>query len=506
MSTLLVRNADVLVTHDAARREIAGGGLLARDGIIAQVGPTAELPIEADEVLDLRGARRPARPRQHPPSPVPDPDPRRPCRPGRRPLRVADVAVPDVGAPDAGGRARVGAVGLAELALSGCTTSSDHLYLYPNGCRLDDAIEAAAEIGLRFHATRGSMSLGESRGGLPPDSCVEDEAFILRDSQRLVERYHDPSPGAMLRVALAPCSPFSVTPDLMRETATLARALGVLLHTHLAETLDEERFCLETVGHRRSPTWSRSAGWDPTPGSPIRSTSTTPRSMPTPAPAPASPTARPATCASRRGSRRSSGCGRPASASASASTARPATTARTCSPRRARRSCSRASASPSGGGATRQSREGEAVQLRAREALEIATLGGAAVLGRDDIGALAPGMCADFFAVDVRPAGLCRRTARPGRGGRPVRARPGGLHLRARAPDRARRPARHAGSAAGRRAPQPSRSRDGGAGMSRSGRRLPGRRRIASPRSLRLARLKGRPVFDGPGRTEGRAR
>ncbi|RYY83283.1 MAG: 8-oxoguanine deaminase, partial [Comamonadaceae bacterium] len=126
-------------------------------------------------------------------------------------------------------------VAMAELLLSGCTTSSDHLYLYPNGVRLDDSIEAAAGIGMRFVAARGSMSVGQSQGGLPPDAVVERPDAILRDTQRVVEAYHDASPGAMTQVAVAPCSPFSVSPDLMRESAALARSLGVRLHTHLAE-------------------------------------------------------------------------------------------------------------------------------------------------------------------------------------------------------------------------------------------------------------------------------
>ncbi|WP_424950717.1 8-oxoguanine deaminase [Deinococcus sp.] len=152
------------------------------------------------------------------------------------------------------------AVGLAELALSGCTTSSDHLYLYPNGVDLGDTIRAAADIGLRFHATRGSMSRGESQGGLPPDAAVEREAHILKDSERLVRQYHDASRHAMTRVALAPCSPFSVTADLMRESATLARSLGVMLHTHLAETEDEDAYCLATVGMRPLD-YAESLGW-----------------------------------------------------------------------------------------------------------------------------------------------------------------------------------------------------------------------------------------------------
>lgn len=140
--------------------------------------------------------------------------------------------------------------GMAELILSGCTTASDHLYIYPNDCRIDDEILAAQEIGLRFHATRGSMSLGESKGGLPPDRATEDENAILKDTMRAVETYNDRSRYAMLRVAVAPCSPFSVTTDLMRESARLARHYGVMLHTHLAETRDEEAFCLAKFGKR----------------------------------------------------------------------------------------------------------------------------------------------------------------------------------------------------------------------------------------------------------------
>jgi cytosine/adenosine deaminase-related metal-dependent hydrolase len=139
---------------------------------------------------------------------------------------------------------------LAELALSGCTTASDHLYLFPNGSKLDDEIEAALEIGLRLHASRGSMSLGESKGGLPPDSVVEDENHILKDSLRLIEEYHDVQPGAMTQIVLAPCSPFSVTGELMKESAALARQYGVQLHTHLAETEDEVDFTIQQFGKR----------------------------------------------------------------------------------------------------------------------------------------------------------------------------------------------------------------------------------------------------------------
>ena len=143
-------------------------------------------------------------------------------------------------------------IGCMELLLSGCTTTTDHLYLFPKGKErlIDVEIEAARELGIRFHPTRGSMSLSREEGGLPPKDVVQAEEEILADSERLIREYHDPSFGAMTRIALAPCSPFSVTPELMRKTAELARKHGVLLHTHLAETLDEERFCLERFGVR----------------------------------------------------------------------------------------------------------------------------------------------------------------------------------------------------------------------------------------------------------------
>lgn len=139
-------------------------------------------------------------------------------------------------------------VGLTELALSGCTMTSDHLYLYPNGARLDDTIAAAQEVGLRFHATRGAMSIGESKGGLPPDSLVEDEAAILEDCIRVVDAFHDPAEGAMVRVGIATCSPFSVSRDLMRDAAILARDKGVMLHTHLAENAEDVAYSLAHFG------------------------------------------------------------------------------------------------------------------------------------------------------------------------------------------------------------------------------------------------------------------
>jgi cytosine/adenosine deaminase-related metal-dependent hydrolase len=250
MTTLLVRNATLLVTMDDRRREIPDGGLFIRDGFIEQVGSSADLPASADEVLDLRGHL---------------------ILPGfinthHHFYQTLTRAVPAAQnanlfnwlktlypiwarlTPDDIHTSTLTA--LAELALSGCTTASDHLYLFPNGSRLDDEIEAARQLGMRLHASRGSMSLGESQGGLPPDSVVDTEDAILADSERLIQRYHDAKPGAMVQIVLAPCSPFSVTGDLMRESAQLARRYGVHLHTHLAETQDEEQFCLEKVGYR----------------------------------------------------------------------------------------------------------------------------------------------------------------------------------------------------------------------------------------------------------------
>ncbi len=151
-------------------------------------------------------------------------------------------------------------IGLAELALSGCTLTSDHLYLYPNGARLDDTIAAAREIGMRFHPTRGAMSIGESDGGLPPDALVEDEAAILEDCIRLIDAHHDASDGSMVRVGVAPCSPFSVSRDLMRDAALLARDKGVMLHTHLAENDEDIAYSLGKFGCRPGQ-YAEDLGW-----------------------------------------------------------------------------------------------------------------------------------------------------------------------------------------------------------------------------------------------------
>ncbi len=413
MSTLLVRNADVLVTLDAQRREIADGGLFARDGFIEQVGPTHELPTTADEVLDLRGhIVLPGLVNTH-----------------HHLYQTLTRAVPAAQnadlfhwlvtlypiwanlTPDA---IRISTLtGLAELALSGCTTVSDHLYIFPNGCRLDDEIAAAREIGVRFHASRGSMSLGESKGGLPPDRVVEDEDFILKDSQRLIEQYHDPKPGARVRIVLAPCSPFSVTPELLRQSARLARTYGVHQHTHLAETLDEEDFCLQKFGHRPVAYMERldwigddvwfahsvhvndaeiklyartGCGVAHCPSSNMRLASGI-------APVMKYRAAGVKVGLGVDGSASNDGSHMLGEARQAMLLARLASSLTPLPPSPDRELRGQERGVPKAGGETKL--------MTAREALELATLGGAAVLGRDDIGSLAPGRCADFFAINL---------------------------------------------------------------------------------------------------------
>ena len=259
--TLLLRNADLLCTMQPVGgmtgragndvgREIRGGGLFARNGVIEAVGAGDELPDDADIVLDMHGhVVIPGMVNTH-----------------HHLFQNLTRAVPAAqNAPLFGWLqtlypiwSHIGpdhiywstALGLAELALSGCTTSSDHLYLYPNGARLDDALGAAADVGVRFHGTRGSMSIGESAGGLPPDQLCAPEADILADCRRVIEAHHNPDRYAMQRIALAPCSPFSVSMDLMRETARLARSYGVGMHTHLAENSEDIDYSLATYGMR----------------------------------------------------------------------------------------------------------------------------------------------------------------------------------------------------------------------------------------------------------------
>jgi 8-oxoguanine deaminase len=260
MSTLLIKNATVLVTMDDHQREIPEGGLFVRAGFIEQVGTTSELPPTANEVLDLSGhLLLPGLVNTH--------------HHFYQTLTRAVPAAQDVNlfnwlktlypiwarlTPEDIFISTQTA--LAEMVLSGCTTASDHLYLYPNGVRLDDEIAAAQEVGARLQASRGSMSLGESKGGLPPDSVVGTEEKILADSQRLIQQYHDKKPGAFVQIVLAPCSPFSVTGELMKQSARLAREYGVHLHTHLAETEDEQQFCLQKFGYRPVP-YMQSVDW-----------------------------------------------------------------------------------------------------------------------------------------------------------------------------------------------------------------------------------------------------
>jgi 8-oxoguanine deaminase len=250
MPTLLVKNAKALIIMDDTRRRIPNGGLYVENGVIRQVGPTADLPSTAERVIDAQGMI---------------------VLPGlinthhhlyqslTRALPLAQDAklfdwlrslYPIWAGLTSEAVYASAQIALGELILSGCTTVADHLYLYPNDSRIDDEIRAAQELGVRFHPSRGSMSLGRSKGGLPPDSVVDQESTILADCQRIVEQYHDPAPYSMCRIVIAPCSPFSVTPDLMRASAAFARQHGLTLHTHVAETRDEEDFCLRNFGVR----------------------------------------------------------------------------------------------------------------------------------------------------------------------------------------------------------------------------------------------------------------
>jgi cytosine/adenosine deaminase-related metal-dependent hydrolase len=399
MSTLLVKNAALLVTMDPERREIRGGGLFARDGFIERVGPAGDLPDQADEVVDLSGhVVLPGLINTH-----------------HHFYQTLTRAIP--AAQDANlfnwlktlypiwARIRPEDIrvsthtALAELALSGCTTAADHLYLYPNETRLDDEVLAAQEIGLRLHASRGSMSLGESAGGLPPDSVVEPEERILEESERMIRTYHDPAPGAMVRIALAPCSPFSVTTGLMRATASLAREFGVMLHTHLAETADEEQFCLEMFGMRpvalmEDLGWTGSDVWfahsvhvDTEEIALYARTGCGVAHCPTSNMRLASGIA---PVLAMRSAGVSVGLGVDGSASNDSShmlaEARQAMLL-------ARLDAGLRGASGSDNAAP--------PLMTARQALELGTLGGAAVLGRSDIGSLEPGKCADFIAIDL---------------------------------------------------------------------------------------------------------
>jgi 8-oxoguanine deaminase len=391
--TLLVRNARVLVTMDDAGREIPDGGLFIRGNRIEQVGANAALPATADEIIDLaHHILLPGLINTH-----------------HHMYQSLTRAVPAAQdgelftwlktlypiwarlTPEMIHASTQTA--MAELILSGCTTSSDHLYVFPNGVRLDDSIAAAAEIGLRFHATRGSMSVGESAGGLPPDGLVEREETILADTERLIARYHDRERFAMLRIGVAPCSPFSVSRDLMRDCALLARRHGVGLHTHLAENVSDVAYSREKFGMTPAE-YAADLGW-------------------------VGPDVWHAHCVQL-------------DAAGIALFARTGTGVAHCpcsnmrlgsgiAPVRAMRDAGvtvglgvDGSASNDGGHMLGEARQAMLLQrvakgptaMAAREALALATRGGAKVLGRDDIGALAPGMAADFVAFDTRALGF----------------------------------------------------------------------------------------------------
>ncbi|MFL6718595.1 MAG: 8-oxoguanine deaminase [Burkholderiaceae bacterium] len=387
--TLLVRNARLLVTMDAARREIPDGAVFIRGHVIEQVGPSAALPTEADEIIDASGCLvMPGMVNTH-----------------HHMYQSLTRVVPDaqdgelfkwlgalypIWAGLSGEMIRVSTqTAMAELILSGCTTSSDHLYIYPNDCRLDDSIEAAQQIGMRFHATRGAMSVGQSKGGLPPDSVVEREDAILKDSQRLIETWHDAGRHAMLRIAVAPCSPFSVSRDLMKASAELARSHGVAMHTHLAENVNDVAYSLEKFGMTPAQ-YAEDCGWV---GHDVWHAHCVQLDQP----------------GIELFARTHTGVAHcPCSNMRLASGIAPV-----------RRMLDHGvpvglgvdgSASNDGAHMLGEARQAMLLQrvgfgpdaMTARQALEMATLGGAKVLGRDDIGALAPGMSADLamFRLD----------------------------------------------------------------------------------------------------------
>lgn len=392
MGSLLIRNAQVLVTMDDGV-EIQHGSLLARDGWITEVGHDGDITGTADEVVDLTGhVVLPGLINTH-----------------HHLYQTLTRSMP--GAQDAGlfewlrtlypvwarmtpDHVRVATrLGLAEMAATGATTVFDHQYLWPNGSRIDDQFEGAHDLNIRFVASRGSMSLGESEGGLPPDSVVEEEDVILESSRRAVEEFHDAERGSMRSVVIAPCSPFSVTPDLMRESASLARQLGVGLHTHVAETDDEEEFCLENFD-MRPVEYMEDLGWA---GDDVwyahavhladdevvrmGASGTGVAHCPTSNMRLASGLA-PVIRLLEAGVR--VGLGVDGSASNDSS--------HMLGEARQALLLNRLAVSPG---------IGEGPLMSARTALELATTGSAAVLGRDDIGRLAPGFAADLIAIDL---------------------------------------------------------------------------------------------------------
>lgn len=384
MTSCLLQHAALIVALDDQDTRWSDGGIYVVDNVIAQIGPTETLPQTADTIIDAHGmVILPGLVNTH-----------------HHFYQTLTRNLPGGQNADLFHWLRLHypiwarltpeaifvstQIALAELMLSGCTTSSDHCYIWPNGARLDDEIQAATEMGVRFHAARGSMSVGEAQGGLPPDSVVEDEAAILRDSQRVIEAYHDANRYAMLRVVLAPCSPFSVSPELMRQSAKLARTYGVHLHTHLAETRDEAAYCAETFG--RTPVelaedldWMGPDVWH--------------AHMVHPG----------AEEIGRLGQSKTGVAHCPSSNMRLASGIAPLAQLRQAGARVGLGVDG--SASNDGSHLLAEARQalllhrvqGNPAGLTAHEALWLTTRGGASVLGRDDIGYLAPGMAADFI-------------------------------------------------------------------------------------------------------------
>ncbi len=393
MTSLLIQHAALLVSMDDTDTRWTDGGIYVVENVIQQIGPTNSLPRQADQVIEAREMIiLPGLVNTH-----------------HHFYQTLTRNLP--AAQDANlfqwlrihypiwARLTPEAIyvstktAIAELMLSGCTTSSDHCYIWPNGARIEDQIQAAGEMGFRFHAARGSMSVGETQGGLPPDNVVEDEDAILRDSQRVIETYHDANRYAMLRIVLAPCSPFSVSPQLMRQSAELARSYGVHLHTHLAETLDEATYCTATFG--RTPVelaedlgWMGADVWHAHMVHPgvdeiarLGQTRTGVAHCPSSNMRLASGRA-PIRLLQQAGARVGLGVDGSASNDSSHLLAE------------ARQAL------------LLQRVMGNPAALTAREALWLATRGGAYVLGRDDIGYLAPGMAADFIGYRLDTLGL----------------------------------------------------------------------------------------------------
>ncbi|WP_319421117.1 8-oxoguanine deaminase [Pleurocapsa sp. FMAR1] len=396
MPTLLVKNIHTLVTMNDRRREIRHGALLVRDNVIEQVGTTKELPNTADEVLDLQD--------------------RHIVLPGlvnthhhffQNLTRVTPAGqngdlfewltahYPLWSNLTAEGMYYSSQLAAAELILSGCTTASDHHYLFPNDCTLDEQIRAVGGIGLRFHASRGSMSVGESNGGLPPDFLVEKEADILKDSQRLIEQYHDNDRYSMVRIVLAPCSPFSVSQDLMKESAAMARSYpGVRLHTHLAETKGDVEYSLSKFNLTPGD-YAESVGWLGDDVWHAHCVKLSDRSIDkfgqTGTGVAHCPCSNMRLASGIAPIRKMLNANVPVGLGVDGAASNDATNLF----HEARQAFLLA-----------RVKDEDASVMTARDALEIATKGGAKVLGRNDIGYLAPGMAADFVAVDLDKPGF----------------------------------------------------------------------------------------------------